>query len=144
MRGQVKGPHVPLLATADPGNGIALPSLLMIAVRLSDGLRPVRLLLDSGTNTAKLYNTSQYMVLQPYHDVPLRVSGVDGEQRIFSALPPQDLKVGPLQLPRVPFFSLAGIEQDARLKGFDGVLPTGLFQSVFIDHADHFAVLVPR
>jgi hypothetical protein len=141
MRAEVKGPHIPLLATAQPDGGEALPDLLIVAVRLSGGMRPVRLLLDSGTNTAKLYNTSQYMVLQISHDVPLRGSGVAGAQQIFSALPPQNVKIGPLELPRVPFFSLAGIQQDARVKGFDGVLATGLFRSVFIDHADHFAVL---
>ena len=57
---------------------------------------------------------------------------------------PQDVKIGSLELSRVPFFSLAGIQKDARVKGFDGVLPTGLFRRVFIDHADHFAVLEPR
>ena len=51
MRAEVKGPHIPLVATAEPEDGVALPSLLIIAVRLSDGLRPVRLMLDSGANT---------------------------------------------------------------------------------------------
>jgi Aspartyl protease len=144
MRADVKGPHIPLLATAEPDGSVALPSLLIIAVRLSDGLRPLRLLLDSGTRTAKLYNTSQYMLMQLSHDVPLHGSGVDGAQQIFSALAPQDVKIGSLELPRVSFFSLAGIQKDARAKGFDGVLPTGLFRRVFIDHADNFAVLEPR
>ena len=144
MRADVKGPHIPLLATAEPDGGVALPGLLIIAARLSDGLRPLRLLLDSGTNTAKLYNTAQYMLLQLSHDVPLHGSGVDGAQQIFSAMAPQDLKIGSLELSRVSFFSLAGIQKDARVKGFDGVLPTGLFRRVFIEHADHFAVLEPR
>lgn len=132
----MKGSHIPLLATAEP-DGVALPSLLIIAVRLSDGLRPVRLQLDSGTNTAKLFNTSRYMVLQFSHNVLLPGSGLDAAQRILSALPPQDVKIGSLELPGVSFFSLAGIEKDASLKGFDGILPTGLFRRVFIDHADH-------
>jgi hypothetical protein len=68
---------------------------------------------------------------------------VDGAQRIFLALPPQDVKVGSLELSRVPFFTLAGTQKNARLKGFDGVLPAGLFRRVFIDHADHFAILEP-
>ena len=143
MRAEVKGPHIPLLAMAEP-DGVALPSLLIIAVRLSDGLRPVRLELDSGTNTAKLFNTSQYMVLQFSHNVPLPGSGLDGAQRILSALPPQDVEIGSLELPGVPFFSLTGLQKDASVKGFDGVLPTELFRRVFIDHADHFAVLEPR
>ncbi len=100
-------------------------------------------MLDSGTNAPVLYNTSQYMALPLSQDALLRGNGVDGAQRIFSALPPQEVKIGSLELSRVPFFTLAGAQKDARLKGFDGVLPTGLFRRVFIDHANHFAVLEP-
>jgi hypothetical protein len=152
MRADVKGPHIALLATAEPEGGAALPGLLIITVRLSDGLRPVRLMIDSGANEPILFNaaqymgfnTSQYMALQPSQNVPLRGSGVDGAQRIFSALSPQDVNIGSFELSRVSFFSLAGTQKDSRVKGFDGVLPTGLFRHVFIDHADHFAVLEPR
>jgi hypothetical protein len=143
MRAGVKGPHIPLVVAAVPEDGVALPRLLIIAVRLSDGMRPVRLMLDSGTNSPVLYNTSQYMALPLSRSVPFRGNGVDGAQRIFWALPPQDVKIGSLELPRVPFFTLAGAQKDARIKGFDGVLPAGLFRRVFIDHADHFAILEP-
>ena len=143
MRAEVTGPHIPLVAAAEPEDGVALPGLLIIAVRLSDGMRPVRLMIDSGTNSPVLYNTSQYMALPLSQSVPLRGNGVDGAQRIFLALPPQDVKVGSLELSRVPFFTLAGTQKNARLKGFDGVLPAGLFRRVFIDHADHFAILEP-
>jgi Aspartyl protease len=143
MRADLKGPHIPLVATAEP-DGIALASLLIVVARLSYAMRPVRLVLDSGATAPLLYNTSQYIGPQLSHDVPLRGSGVDGEQRIFSALPLQDVSIASLQLSRVAFFSLAGIQKDARLKGFDGVLPTRLFRRVFVDHADHFAVLEPR
>ena len=50
MRAEVKGPHIPLVATAEADELGATPGLLLITVRLSDGLRPVRLLLDSGVN----------------------------------------------------------------------------------------------
>jgi hypothetical protein len=53
----------------------------------------------------------------------------------------QDLKIGPLELTGVPFFSLAGSQKDSAAKGFDGVLTMGLFRRVFIDRTDHFAVL---
>jgi hypothetical protein len=143
MRAEVKGRHIPLVASAAPEDGAALPGLLIIEVRLSDGMRPVRLMLDSGANAPVLYNTSQYMALPLSQNVPLRGNGVDGAQRIFSALPPQEVKIGSLELSLVPFFTLARAQKDARLKGFDGVLPAGLFRRVFIDHADHFAVLEP-
>jgi hypothetical protein len=62
---------------------------------------------------------------------------------IFSALPPQDVKIGSRRLQGVSFVSLAGTQNDSRAKGFDGVLTLGLFRRVFIAHADHFAVLDP-
>ena len=144
MRAEVKGPRIPLVATAEADEVGALPGLLLITVRLSAGLRPVRLLLDSGANAPILFNTSQYMLLQLYNNVPLSVSGVDGTQQNLSPLPPQDVKIGSLELLGVRFFSLAPTPKDSRVKGFDGVLPTGLFRRVFIDHADRFAVLEPR
>ena len=56
MCAEVKGPRIPLLATAEADRG-----LLIITARLSAGLRPVRLLLDSGANVAILFNTFEYM-----------------------------------------------------------------------------------
>jgi hypothetical protein len=144
MRSGVKGLHIPLVAAAERANGPALPGLLIVAARLTDGTRPVHLMLDSGANAPILYNTSQYMALQLSQTVALRGSGVDGAQRIFSALPPQDVKIGSLELSGVPFFSLAGIQKDSLAKGFDGVLTIGLFRRVFIDQSDHFAILEPR
>ncbi len=143
MRAGVKGTHIPLVASA-PADGAALPGLLIIAAHLSDGTRPVRLMLDSGANAPILYNTAQYMALQLSQTVALRGSGVDGTQRIFSALPPQDVKIGALEFTGVPFFSLAGSQKDSLAKGFDGVLTMGLFRRIFIDHTEHFAVLDPR
>lgn len=144
MRAGVKGTHIPLVASAEAVNGAVLADLLIIAAHLTDGTRPVRLLLDSGANAPVLYNTSQYMALQLSQTVVLRGNGVDGAQRIFSALPRQDLKIGALELTGVPFFSLAGSQKDPVAKGFDGVLTVGLFRRVFIDHAEHFAVLEGR
>jgi hypothetical protein len=143
MRAEMKGPHIPLVATAEADQVGVMSGLLLITVRLSGGLRPVRLVLDSGANTPILFNTSQYMLLRPPHEVPVRGSGVDGSQPIFSALPAQDVKIGLLELHGVTFFS-AITEKGSFVNGFDGVLTTELFRRVFIDHADHFAVLEPK
>jgi hypothetical protein len=143
MRSGVKGPHIPLVAPADTEDGADLAGLLIVEVRLSDGTRPVRLMLDSGANAPILYNTSDYMALQLSQSVSLRGTSADGAQRVFSALPPQDVKIGSLELTGVPFYSLPGAQKDSRAKGFDGVLTTGLFRRVFISHADRFAVFQP-
>ena len=120
-----------------------LSRLLIIEARLSDGMRLVRLMLDSGANVPLLYNSPQYMALQLSRTASLRGSGVDGSQRISSTLPLQEVKIGSREMSGVSFVSLAGAQNDSRAKGFDGVLTMGLFRRIFIAHADHFAVLEP-
>jgi Aspartyl protease len=144
MRAAVKGTHIPLVVSAEPANGAELPGLLIITVHLTDGTRPIRLMLDSGANAPILYNKAQYTALQLSQSLAVRGKGVDGAQRIFSVLPPQDLKIGALELTGVPFLSLEGSQKDSMAKGFDGVLTMGLFRRIFIDHAEHFAILEAR
>jgi hypothetical protein len=124
MRAEVKGPHIPLVVTAEADEVGAMPGLLLITVQLSGGLRPVRLVLDSGANEPILFNSSQYMLVRPSHYVPLSGSGVDGAQPVLSVLPPQDVKIGSLKLPGVAFLSTT-TGKDCFAKGFDGVLTTG-------------------
>jgi hypothetical protein len=142
MRADVRGPHTALVTPAEVADGSVLPSLIIVEARLSDGTRPVRMMLDSGANGAILFNSSEYLdVTQRGY---LQGTDVDGRQLIFSALPPQHVKIGSLELSGVPFVALPGTQKDSRAKGFDGVLTLGLFRRVFIDHVDHFAVLEPR
>jgi hypothetical protein len=142
IRADVRGPHTALVTRSEIAVGPALSKLIIVEARLSDAARPVRLMLDSGANGAILYNTAEY--LRPPQTGQLQGTGVDGRGLFFSALPPQDLKIGSLRLPGVPFVSLAGTQKDSRAKGFDGVLTLGLFRRVFIAPADHFAILEPR
>jgi hypothetical protein len=144
MRADIKGPHVPLLAPAQTSDGAPLPTSLIVSVRLSDGMRPVRLKLDSGANVCFLYNTSEYMDLDLFHGASLNGGGANSQHRTYTALPPQSVNISSVQLSNVPFVTLAGARKDSRTSDFDGLLTLGLFRRVFIDHADHFAVLEPR
>lgn len=141
MRAGVRGPHAELMTPRERG-GSLVPNLIIVEARLSDATRTVRLMLDSGVNGAILFNTSEY--LAPPQKGHIEGTGVDGKQMIFSALPPQDVKIGSFRLSGVSFVSLAGTQTDARAKGFDGVLTLGLFRRVFIAHADHFAIFDPK
>jgi hypothetical protein len=141
MRTGVKGQHVPLLNLAPAADG-TLPKSLIVSVRLSDGMRPVHLKLDSGANVSFLYNTSEYMALGAFRGASLQ-GGASGARRSFIALPPQNLKIAGVELSRVPFVTLVGAQKDLRTSDFDGLLTLGLFRRVFINHAEHFAVLDP-
>lgn len=146
MRAEVKGPHIALVTPAQAADGARLPGLLIIVANLSGETRPVRLMLDSGANIPYLYNTSQRL---PVHTsllgtASLLGSGADGDQHLYSALPPQAVKIGPLELPGVTFFTFAYARDGSRTREFDGLLTMDLFRRVFISHADHFVVLEPR
>ena len=139
MRAEVKGQHVALLPPGRAQDGAQLAKSLIVAVRLSDGMRPVRLKLDSGANVPFLYNTSEYMALGAFRGVSLR-GGSNGAQRTFTALPPQNVKIGSGELSKVLFVTLPGAQKERRTSDFDGLLTVGLFRWVFICHTDHFVV----
>jgi hypothetical protein len=135
MRGDVKGSHIALVEPAQKENGLTAGSLIVVA-KLSDGMRPVRLKLDSRSNVPFLYNTSDYMALGLFKGASLHGGGANGAQRSFTALPPQNLKIGSIEMSKVPFITLAGVQKDSRPSDFDGLLTLGLFKRVLIAHAD--------
>jgi hypothetical protein len=105
MRAEVKGPHIALVAPAQTADGASLPKLLIIAARLSGETRPVRLMLDSGANIPYLYNTSQRLLPQTmapasFGGRSLVGGGADGNQHVFSALPPQAVRIGSIERPQ--------------------------------------------
>jgi hypothetical protein len=111
MRADVKGPHIGLLTAPDKSSGEPWFSSLIISARLSDGMRPVRLKLDSGTNAPFLFDSPQYMAPGSIRRVG---GGLNGTQRSFSTLPPQDLKIGSLKFPNVSFATFADSQRDSR------------------------------
>jgi len=140
MRANVRGPRIALDTSAQSADSQSLPGQFIVAVRLSHGERPVRLKLDSGSTVSLLYNVSEFMTPALVAATSLQGNGVDGVQQAFSALPPQDVRIGALNLSGVLFFILRGTGGHANMEE-DGVLATGLFRRVFVDHVNHFAVL---
>jgi hypothetical protein len=141
MRADVKGKPMALVPPDSAVEGASTTSSLIVTARLSDGMRPVRLKLDSGSNVAFLYNTSDYMALGLFHGASLHGGGANGTQRIFTALPPQEVRIGSVEVSKVTFVTLAGVQKSSRTSEFDGLLTIGLFKRVFIDHAEHLAIL---
>ena len=144
MAAAVKGPHIALIPPARTTNGIPALRSLIIAARLSDGTRPVRLKLDSGTNVSFLFFTARYMPLELLARTSLLGGGFDRAQRPVSTIPLQDLQIGSLEFPKVSFFTYADSAEGAsRTSAYDGLLTLGIFRRVFICHAHHFAVFEP-
>jgi hypothetical protein len=142
MRSEIKGSHIELLSPPLSTDSASLPSSLIISVKLIDGMRPVRLKLDSGSNVPFLYNISGYMALGLVRNASFH-GGENGTLRTFTALPPQTMKIGSVEVPHVTFVTLENARKDTHTSDFDGLLTLGLFRRVFIDHADRFVVLDP-
>lgn len=150
MRAAIRGTHIALADSVDAEGG-AQPKLLIVEARLSDGMRPVRLMLDSGANVPLLYNALQYMynaslyvALHPLQNTKFRGSGLDGEPLSISDLPAQGMKIGSLRLSKVKFLTIDVAQNSSRSGKFDGLLTMRLFHRVFIDHVDRVVVLDPR
>ena len=144
MDAEVKGPHIALVTPARATNGMPALRSLIIAARLSDGTRPVRLKLDSGTNVSFLFYTARYMPLELLARTSLLGGGFDRAQRPVSTMPLQDLQIGSLEFPRVSFFTYADSPEGlSRTSAYDGLLTLGIFRRVFICHTHHFAVFEP-
>jgi hypothetical protein len=141
MQAHVKGQHVALLEPESGSGSADLAHSLIVSARLSDGMRPLRLKLDSGANMPFVYDPAGCMALGLYRGVALRGSGANGAQRAFTALPAQEVKIGSVSISNVSFITQAGSPKNVRAFDFDGLLTLGLFKRVLIDHADHFAVL---
>lgn len=137
MRVDVKGRHIELLSPPT-GDGLVKPPV--VSVKLSDGMRPARLELDSGAEVAFLFDSS-FMALGVPKLVAVSGSGASGQQRAFRALPAQNMKIGSVEMAKVPLLTFAAAQKNAHSSDFDGLLPIGLFKTVFINHSEHFAVL---
>lgn len=142
MAEHIRGEHIALAVPHQAGSG-RLRGMPIVPVRLSAGLRPLRLGLDSGMNVSFLFDTHQYLPLEFLRNLSLPGRGLDGAERSLATLPPQDLSIGSLDMPRVPFVTFARAQTDPSRPDFDGLLSTALFSRVFISHTDRFAVFDP-
>ncbi len=142
LRAEVKGSRI-ALQTASQADRVP-PNSLIFAVRLSDGTRAIRLKLDSGANAPVLYDAARFKPIELFMAGSLRGTGANGLQIAYITLPPQDVKIGRLQLTNIPFFAPARAEDISKPSDFDGLLPLRLFQRVFICHAEQFAILEAR
>jgi len=143
MRTHVKGSHIPLQMPAQTSSDGLLRKSLIISARFPDGLRPVRLMLDSGTNVSFLFDTPRYMPVKFLRRTTLAGTGLDGARRLYAALPAENFQIGSLEMLGIFFYTVSGGDKNANPTEFDGMLPTGLFRSVFVCHTDHFVVLDP-
>lgn len=141
MRSKVKGQHIALLAQPPSPSGSASQKLI-VSVHLS-GIqkRQILLQLDSGTNAPLLYNAGKDLRHLQTVSASLQGRGTDGKEHAFAVLQGQDVQVGPHSLHKIPFVTPLNAAGSVPQADVDGLLPTVLFQRVFVSYTDHYVVL---
>jgi hypothetical protein len=145
MEQNVRGEHVPLVRPNHPESEVPFTERLVIAVRLSDtGIRQILLQLDSGSDGPVLFASIRATAPWLVKRATLRGGNASQAQRPFALLPPQDIKVGTRTLSQIQFVTPVSASPSLPNLEEDGLLPTVLFQRVFICFADHYIIFDPR
>jgi hypothetical protein len=144
LRKSVRGEHIPLVPPEDQENELPFMERLVIPVHLSGaGTREILLQLDSGSDGPLLYPARRGRELRILDRASPRGTTASKAQRAFADLPPQDLRIGSRTLGHVSFATPVS-PGDVPSRQEDGLLPTVLFQHVFISRSDHYVVFDPR
>jgi hypothetical protein len=143
MQANVKGARIALARVSHPENDLPFTDRLIVPINVSGIKGQLLMKLDSGSNAPMLYEAGKRSRGPLFIGAPLRTRGTDGIEREFAVLPPQDVQVGSHVLHQVPFVTPTDPGKNIPKVEFDGLLPTILFQHVFISYADHYAVLDP-
>jgi hypothetical protein len=145
MRESVRGERISFVPPQHPEDELPFMERLVISVHLSGtGTRPILLQLDSGSDGPLLYARTEGKVLSLLERAVPRKGNLTEAQKAFAALPPQELQIGKLTMSHVPFVTPVSAGKYVPMRDEDGVLPTLLFQRVFISGAECYVVFDPR
>ena len=146
MRDSVRGERIPLVRPQHPEDELSFMERLVISVRLSEtGKQPILLQLDSGSDGPILYPGSRRLEVQALvHSAALQGGNATGAQRAFAVVPPQNIQIGNRILSRISFVTPVSVARNLPTQHEDGLLPTVLFQRVFISGGDHFVIFDPK
>jgi hypothetical protein len=145
MRDELRGEHIPLVAPQHPENELPFTQRLVIPVHLSGaGSRQVLLQLDSGSDGPILYASRETTKLRLLESATLRGSNVSQLQRAFAVLPPQEMRIGTRTLDPISFVTPVSVAKDMPTHEEDGLLPTLLFQRIYISAADGYVIFDPH
>ncbi len=142
MQEKVRGEHIQLVVPSPTENELAYTERLVLSVRLS-GIANQQLLLqlDSGSDGPILYPSTDDAERRILKQATRRSGNASNAQQAFADLPPQDMRIGARTVSQVHFVTPVNVGPNIPTRDEAGLLPTVLFKRVYINHADHFAVI---
>lgn len=146
MRDSVRGERIPFIRPQHPENELPFIERLVLSVRLSGaGKQPILLQLDSGSDGPILYAGSGQPEIQALvQAATLQGANATSAQRAFAVVPPQNVQIGNHILSHISFATPVMVAKNLPRQQEDGLLPTVLFQRVFISGGDHYVVFEPK
>lgn len=133
MQARVHGEHIALMRPRYTERDLPFTQPLVVSAKLA-GAAELRLRLDSGSNAPVMYTATD---MSRYGTLLNRV--VAGQQQSFAVLPPQELRLGQHSWEQVSF--VVPLKRGMSAAGEDGVLPTALFQRIYISYSDQYVVV---
>jgi len=139
MRDSVRGERISFIRPQHPEDELPFLERLVVSVRLSGtGKQPILLQLDSGSDGPILYPGSDQPEVQALvQSATLQGANTTDAQRAFAVLPPQNMQIGNRILTHVSLVTPLAVAKNLPRQREDGLLPTVLFQRVFISGAQY-------
>jgi hypothetical protein len=141
MQESVRGERISLVAPQHPESEVPFTDRLHLS---GTGTRQSLLQLDSGSDGLILYVGGDEAKRGILKQATLQGGGVSKAQRAFAVLPPQDMRIGARTLSHISFVTPVSVERNVPPMEADGLLPTVLFQRVFISSGHHYVVFDPK
>jgi hypothetical protein len=143
---QIQGERVPVIEQTERAGDMAYTRPVLVTVHMpGDGKQGMVLRLDSGSNAPMLFQNrlGDAWWLQRNHAREGNVAGKGGALA-FATMPAQEVEIGSHTKRQIAFLTPISEKPAAASNGEDGLLPTTLFNAVFISYSDHFVVFEPR
>jgi Aspartyl protease len=146
MRDRVRGERIPFVPPPHPESELPFMERLVLSIRLSGtGKQPILLQLDSGSDGPVLYPGSERPEVRALiQAATVRGAGATSAQRAFAVLPPQNMQIGNRILSDISFVTPVAVAKKFAQQREDGLLPTVLFQRIFISGRGYYVVFEPK
>jgi aspartyl protease len=142
MATKIKGERIPFSALAAAQGAVPSPQKLIVSAHVPGfEKRMLRMQLDSGINSPLLYGAGEDLKPGQTTGASLRSRGTDGSEHAFAVLASQDVQVGAHLLRQVQFVMPMNAGRNTPKPDVDGLLPTMLFERIYVNYADHYVVL---
>ncbi len=145
LQKQLQGERVPMIEQGARNGDQAYTAPVLVAAHFqADDRDSMVLRLDSGTNIPVLFESPRGIVSWAEHEDTRWVSSAgNGRARCFAIMPVQGVKIGSHTTRQIAFLTPINPEHTSAFAGEDGLLPTVLFERIFISYADHFVMFDP-